>query len=447
MSVATPSSPTASGQGLSRHTLLRRAGQTTVGLAALVATGSLAACGASEKPAASAGPVTLQHYMWGDAATAAVDTKMLDALKAKQPRITVQSTVVPAYNDYYDKLQAQVVGGSPPDVAMVNVLLFATVYSQGILQDLTPLIQKTKRKVEDYWPSQMAGLRHDGKVWAFGRDFSPRLFFLNRTMLAKSGQQIDEQKWTWDEFVRITTAMTQGEGASKQWGTTAGDFLTWLYSAGGAVYNPEGTKVVTDTAEAVRGIEFRGDLVTKHRVTPQSSEMGGRSEIQLFTDGRIGLYMTGRWNYPTMNNIKDFDWDVVLPPTGPGGRWTNGGGGGYAILKGAKQTDAAWDVLAWITGEGQKDVADVIGIPAYKPATEAPAFRVSKPANDKAFITLAEKHTKLQPQHPKHTDVDKIITAELGKVNRGEQSARDAGRQIAEQGTPLVQGTPWKAPA
>ncbi len=119
----------------------------------------------------------------------------------------------------------------------------------------------------------------------------------------------------------------------------------------------------------MRGIEFRGDLATKHRVTPVSNEMGGRSEIQLFTDGRIGLYMTGRWNYPAMNAIKDFDWDVVLPPTGPGGRWTNGGGGGYAILKGTKHQDAAWEALSWLTGEGQKDVADVIGIPAYKPAT------------------------------------------------------------------------------
>ena len=427
-----------------RRAFIRRGGAAAASFGLLTAATACGADNATPKPAA--GPVTLQHYGWGDTSTRDVDQKMLDGLKARQPRISVEFTIVPNYSDYYEKLQAQVVGGSAPDTAMVNVLLFATVYSQGILTDLTALAQQAKRKLEDYWPSQMLGFRRDGKVWAFGRDFSPRLFFVNRTMLSRAGQQIDEQKWTWDDFVRVTTAMTQGEGTSKQLGTTAGDFLTWLYSAGGAVYNAEGTKVITDSAEAVRGIEFRGDLVTKHRVTPQSNETGGRSEIQLFTDGRIGLYMTGRWNYPTMNQISGFDWDVVLPPTGPAGKWTNGGGGGYAILKGTKHQDAAWEVLSWITGDGQKDVADVIGIQAYKPATQTDKFKVSKPANDKAFITLAEKHTKLQPQHPKHTDVDRIISAELSKLNRGEQSARDTGRQIAEQGTALVQGTPWKAP-
>ncbi len=430
---------------MTRRTLTRRAGAVATAVGVLAAS---TACGTgTAAPQPSAGPVTLQHYGWGDTATRDVDQKMLDGLKARQPRINIEMTIVPSYSDYYDKLQAQVVGGSAPDMAMVNVLLFATVYSQGILQDLSSHVQKSRRKLEDYWPSQMAGFRRDGKVWAFGRDFSPRLFYVNRTMLAKAGQQIDEQKWTWDDFGRVATTLTQGEGAAKQWGTTAGDFLTWLYSAGGAVYNAAGTKVVTETAESVRGIEFRGDLVTKHRVTPVSSEMGGRSEIQLFSDSRIGLYMTGRWNYPTFNAISGFEWDVILPPTGPAGRWTNGGGGGYAIMKGTKHQDSAWEVLSWITGDGQKDVAGVIGIPAYKPATQSEQFKVAKPANDKAFITLADKHTKLQPQHPKHTDVDRIITAELGKVNRGEQNARDAGRQIAEQGTAVVQGIPWQAPA
>ena len=428
-----------------RRAFSRRTGVTATSVGVLAVATACGADNAAPKPAA--GPVTLQHYGWGDAATRDVDQKMLDGLKARQPRIGVEMTIVPNYSDYYEKLQAQVVGGSAPDTAMVNVLLFATVYSQGILTDLSGLAQQAKRKLEDYWPSQMSGFRRDGKVWAFGRDFSPRLFFVNRTMLAKVGQQIDEQKWTWDDFVRITKALTQGEDAARQWRTTAGDFLTWLYSSGGSVYNAEGTRVTTDTAEAVRGIEFRGDLVTKHRVTPLSAERGGRSEIQLFTDGRIGLYMTGRWNYPTMNQISGFEWDVVLPPTGPGGRWTNGGGGGYGAPKEAKHPEEAWEVLAWLTGEGQKDVADVIGIPAFKPAADTEKFRVSKPANDKAFIALAERHTKLQPQHPKHTDVDRLINTELGKVERGEQSARDAGRAIADQGTALIQGSPWKAPS
>jgi multiple sugar transport system substrate-binding protein len=421
-------------------------------MAAAITAGSLAACGANTgggtAPAASAGPVTLQHYMWGPAATAAVDQTMLDSFKAKQPRITVQSTDVQDYNDYYDKLVAQAVAGTPPDVAMVNVLLFASIYAQSMLRDLTPYVQKSKRKLDDYWPSQMAGFRHDGKVWGFGRDFSPRLFFVNRTMLEKAGQKIDEQKWTWDDFVRVAKALTnQGEGAAKQWGTTSGDYLTWLYSAGGAVFNDDGTKVTMDTPQAIQGLQFRGDLTTKHMVTPLANERGGRSEIQLFTDGRIGMYMTGRWNYPTMNTISGFTWDVVLPPVGPGGRWTNGGGGGYAIMQAGKNPDASWEVLSWLTGEGQKDVADVIGIPAYRPATQSDKFKVSKPANDRAFVELAEKYTKLQPQHPKETDLDKIINAELGKIDRGEESAADAGRAISQQGTALVQGSPWKMPS
>lgn len=419
-------------------------------LAAGAAATVAAACGAGDAPSGgskSAAPVTLQYFGWGDSATRSVDDTMLSSLKNRQPRISAEMTTVPNYGDYYEKLLTQLTGGTPPDVAMVNVLLFAGYYNQGAMLDLSPYVQRARRKLEDYWPAQMSGFRRDGKVWAFGRDFSPRLFFVNRTMLSRVGQTIDEQKWTWDDFVRTAKALAQGEGAGRAWGTTSGDFLTWLYSSGGAVYNTEGTRVVTDSAEAIRGIEFRGDLTTRHRVTPLAADRGGRSEMQLFTDGRIGMYMTGRWNYPTMNKITDFEWDVVLPPTGPAGRWTNGGGGGYALMKGSKHPEEGWEALSWITGEGQKDVADVIGIPAYRPATQTEKFRVSKPANDKVFVPLAEKHTRLQPQHPQHNEVDKIVNTELGRVDRGEQSPRDAGLAIAQQGTALVQGSPWKAPS
>ena len=429
-------------QLITRRSLLHAG---TAGVVGVAATATLAACG-GQQPTPSSAPATLRYACWGDQATVmGVEQKMVDAFTARNPKITVAPIELTANtNEHYNKLITQLAGGTPPDQAMVNILLFPTFYSQNALLDLTPYVQKTKRKLEDYWPSQMNGFKYEGKVWGFGHDFSPRLMFVNKTMLSRAGQTIDEQKWTWDDFVRIAKAMTRSDDDPKAWGTHAGDYLNWLYSAGGSVYNADGTKVTMDTPQAVRGLEYQVDLVSKHRVTPLAAERGGRAELQLFIDGQIGMFMTGRWQYPRFTPAASLDWDVVLPPVGPGGRWTNGGGAGFSILKPGKQADAAWELLAWMSGDGQKEVADVIGIPSYKPATQAPKFKVTKPANDKVFIDLAEKYTKLQPLHPKQNDIDRLIADELGKAQSGQKPVVDAARAIAEQGTAIVQGFPWK---
>jgi ABC-type glycerol-3-phosphate transport system substrate-binding protein len=169
--------------------------------------------------------------------------------------------------------------------------------------------------------------------------------------------------------------------------------------------------------------------------------------MQLWMDGRIGMFMIGRWQYPTYNQITGFEWDVRLPPIGPSGRWAAGGGAGFCLMKPSKVPDAAWELLAWMTGEGQKEVADVIGIPSYKPATQSPTYRVSKPANDKVFVDLAEKYTKLQSMHPKDAEVSAIISRERTMVAEGQRTVQEAARRISEEGTALIQGTPWRASA
>jgi multiple sugar transport system substrate-binding protein len=363
------------------------------------------------------------------------------------PRTTVDLTIIPTYSEYLDKIVAVVLSGQPLDIVEVNVLaVFPLLYLAGALADLTPYVQRAKRRLDDYWPSQMKGFMRDGKVWAFGRDFSPRTFYVNRTMLARAGQSLDDRRWSWDDLVRVARAMTQGEGTTKQWGTAVGEYYTWLYAAGGRVYNAEGTRVMMDTPQAIQAIEFMAGLVVQHRVAPRREERGDRSERQLFIEGRLGMAMDPRGSYPAYNQITGFEWDVVLPPAGPAGAWTAGGGAGYALLKSSKHLDTAWEVLAWATGEGQKEVADVLGIPAYKPATQSPKFSVTRPANDRVWLQIAEKHTRLHPQHPKHREVDRLITTELQKALQGEESAREVGQRIADQGTALIQGVPWPAP-
>ena len=49
-------------------------------------------------------------------------------------------------------------------------------------------------------------------------------------------------------------------------------------------------------------------------VQPTAEEMAGRGDWDLFTEGKLGMIITGIWAFPTFTEKCDFDWDIVVEP-------------------------------------------------------------------------------------------------------------------------------------
>ena len=64
----------------------------------------------------------------------------------------------------------------------------------------------------------------------------------------------------------------------------------------------------TKSLLTLAGIAYEG------RFAPTPADIGSLTQAQMFLDGKIGLYLSGRWMYPKISEKADFDWDVITFP-------------------------------------------------------------------------------------------------------------------------------------
>ena len=124
------------------------------------------------------------------------------------------------------------------------------------------------------------------------------------------------------------------------------------------IYNPK------------RSIQYYKNLEGKY--APLPSQVGSSTLAQMFLDGKIGLYLSGRWMYPKIKEKADFDWDVItFPGTVPMDA------SGWAIAKDSKHKEAAERFIKYLSSKESIEYFNSTGliVPARKDVnTDNPVF-------------------------------------------------------------------------
>jgi len=113
----------------------------------------------------------------------------------------------------------------------------------------------------------------------------------------------------------------------------------------------------------------------------------------MFMNGYVAMMCSGLWHTPTLLE-KGVPFDVVEFPMGPGGKrgWQSGGTG-YAIWKGCKDKEKAWEVVKELAGEDLVGKLAATGMiqPALIKVAESDAFLKSQgPANKKILVDMPQ---------------------------------------------------------
>jgi multiple sugar transport system substrate-binding protein len=215
----------------------------------------------------------------------------------------------------------------------------------------------------------------------------------------------------------------------------------WIYSFGGKVVDNERkpTRCVMDSPEAIAGVQFRDDLIQKYGVSPSPSNttaMGGVGNSDLFMNGTDAMFHSGIWVAPQFRLIKDFDWDAVQFPKGPHGRRGTGmGGAGYAIMKGSKHPDQAYELAKYFGGEiGQRYMASVgLTQPAMRTLAKSKAFLDGQMPKSKGFLVDAVKYGHTAPFDPNEAEwMDKIGSA-LDRVWAGTDQPGTVLKKVVQE--------------
>lgn len=248
-----------------------------------------------------------------------------------------------------------------PDIINTGDLFVAA--QKNLLLDLTPYIAKDKTiNVKDFYPALLNAVKFQGRQLALPYRFNVGLLYYNKTLFDTANVNYPTTKWTQKDLIAAGQKLTK----ASQWGIAStpgwwGEWLIHVRQAGGD-WLQDGA-VALDSPEAVAGLTFFRDKVTKYKMSPgpKDDSLGG------FSGGKTAMEYGGHTgNWPSYNAVSSLKWDIQVLPRGP------------KTSKGAELALEAWGVSA-------------------KTANKAAAYEAVKFLTSVKFLTTQWDELRLPP--------------------------------------------------
>ena len=238
--------------------------------------------------------------------------KMVEVFESKNPGIKVDVQLT-GYGDYFTTLATKVAGGNAPDVFEMNMENYLAYMLRGQCADLTNMGIAT----QNYAAGTLDAVSNDGKLYAVPASFSTCVLFYNKALFDQAGLSYPTNDWTWaDAQVAAEKIRALGDDI---WGyfqpISYHEFYKSVGGNGGSLLNSDFSAFTANSAENVAVLDamiarVRGDK----RVMPNAEDLAGRGDWDLFTEGKLGMIVTGIWGFSTFAEKSAFEWDIVEEP-------------------------------------------------------------------------------------------------------------------------------------
>lgn len=77
--------------------------------------------------------------------------------------------------------------------------------SEGVLENLTPWIERSGYDLSDYWPTLIERATVNGGIYGLQRDLDLRLLYHNKDFFDEAGILYPDENWTWDDWADAAT--------------------------------------------------------------------------------------------------------------------------------------------------------------------------------------------------------------------------------------------------
>jgi multiple sugar transport system substrate-binding protein len=261
-------------------------------------------------------PVEITYYTFSAAPDHLKELdQMIQLFQAEYPNIKVKVETAP-FNDYFIKLQTLIAGGTAPDVFELNYENFVTYAEKGLLLDLSPSMQAdTDLDPAIYYPRAMQAFSYNGMQLGLPATFSTVMLYYNKDLFDKAGLAYPTADWTWQDAVEAGKKLN--DPANGVWGLYSGVQFWEFYKKAAQnnckFFNEDKTEVLINSPECVQALETMANMVKTDKVVPSAAEMGGLSDGDLFTQGKLAMDVTGIWMFSAYKDAP-FQWDVTVEP-------------------------------------------------------------------------------------------------------------------------------------
>jgi multiple sugar transport system permease protein len=343
------------------------------------------------------------------------------------------------------KLLTAVVGGVPPDVAMIDRPRLAQWAAKGALTPLDEFIQRDQFDGNRFFETAWKETLWEDNRYAIPINTDARVLYYNRRLFREAGLDPDRPPVTWDELIaysdRLTVRAENGRLERVGFAPLFGNMgfgtavlYTYAWQLGGEVMNEDRNKVLVATQPWIQAMDYTRawrDRYGFRDLASFATGLGGYTSDPFIT-GRISMIEHGSWYLSMLRRFGgDIDFGVAPIPIPENGTPAFlSAGWSMAIPRGSKNPEGAWQFIQFFTNtESQKLLAEKLeAIPANRDATNIPLF-----TDDPSWQVILRQmpYARHHPNSPHSVRVFNAVLAAVERVVVENVDSRAALEEVA----------------
>ncbi|MFY9262828.1 MAG: sugar ABC transporter substrate-binding protein [Actinomycetaceae bacterium] len=401
-----------------------------IGAAALVGA-SLTACGGDDGGKDASGGdsgdvVTIQvwDYLGQGVSNDAMEAAVA-AFEEANPNIKVERTSF-AFADLATSIVQGGVGGSLPDVAIVDIVDTQNFASLTLLMDVT---EKFGDQGDKFYEGPWSSTQFDGQTVALPLNSNNLALYYNKAMFEEAGVDVPT---TWDELYDVGMELS-GDGknalALSAIKSEQGTFqvLPFVWQTGGDLdnYAESGAEALTYLKKLI------DDGVVSSAVTNYTQE---DARTQFVTEN-VAMMINGPWELQNLQ-AEDIDFGVAMLPKGEINATGLGGENIVAFAGSAHPEEAQLFMEFMALGEGAEIYLNASGQLSAR-ADLAGQLEVSNDENMKVFEEQMQ-YTHARAYGGEYNKISEAIQISIQSALTGAATPEEAAATAAETITPLL---------
>jgi multiple sugar transport system substrate-binding protein len=273
-------------------------------------------------------------------------TQVVATFNRTHPNIKVDYTII--QGDYPTAMTARFAAHNPPDVFYVDSSKFPEWARQGVLQPLNSYITKSKYNTAAFIPGLLNAFKAGKTIYGFPKDWSPLAMEVNLSMLTTAGVKVPT---TWAQLRSVAQKMASSNAVPN--GKPICLPADWARMLPFIFQNKASLATIQSPAAAAAVNFYVGLIKSGLAATPDKLGAGWCGEA--LGKQTAAIIFEGNWALPymksTFSQVRYGAFPMVKGKTGGNLGFTVS----YSMAKDAKNKQAAWTLLSWLTGNvGQK---------------------------------------------------------------------------------------------
>lgn len=329
------------------------------------------------------------------------------------------------YTDFNTEIQAELIGGTAPDVFPVDAYMFPFLVEQGVISE----VEDGTYDLSSYNQNLLEAFQYDGKQYAIPKDYSTLAIYYNKDYVDPADLPTSYEELG-DYLTELSKTLPDGVAPM----TLNVDLARQMYlaqSSGDEVVNSETGMAQLNNENVINNLNLEMDLAKDGlMVTPADLGVGWNGEA--FGTGKTALMLEGNWVAGELDsNYSDIDYGVTENFTVGGNKGSMAFTVGWVENAATKQSPEAEAFIDFMTNaENIKYATEQNGtLPAREDVTaelgldENPVFGPHIAASEyattwQAGTTLATINTEYMNYMPSVISGDRTTEEALAETDK-----------------------------